>query len=285
MDSLSKAISLSFLLHSTLICGVVVLSRSAVLFTPQLVIDFSIESAYVIAGKSEEPISSMADIDDRKDEPTARLPVENERNDENKKRIKSNGKVENQHPPKNLPRPQKTVAPKVIADDLKKTDGIERRKPTEPDTGKQEISSPNQVGALSSPIYSELKQTTSQATSQVNTNSEDQALNQVSAKNNGTDSVQNTQEQFIANHFEYIRKLIMQNLSFPAAAQKMGWYGRLIVSFIIREDGNVEDINIVSGSGHDMLDANVIKAIHKTVPFPKPPEKAKIILPIIYNLK
>ena len=283
MDYLSKAISLSFLLHSTLLCGVVVLSRSAALVTPQLVIDFSIESAHVITKTSEEPSRPAAEAENKTAEPVAMPPVENEQNHENK------NSEENPRLPKTLAHPKKNAVPKEIANGLKIPEVI-KKKPVEPDsttsdTIKQEYSLTDQVAAATSPVDSEQRQTTVQATSQVQTNSESQMPNQALTKNNGTKSIQNKQEPFVANHFEYIRKLIMQNLSFPAAARKMGWYGKLVVSFIIREDGNVEDINIVSGSGHDMLDANVITAINKTVPFPKPPVRAQITLPIIYNLR
>jgi len=86
-------------------------------------------------------------------------------------------------------------------------------------------------------------------------------------------------------NFEYIRRLILNNLSFPATARKMGLTGKIVVSFLLREDGQVEDIAIVSGSGHEILDNNVVATIRRIAPFPRPPARAQLVLPIVYNLK
>ena len=45
------------------------------------------------------------------------------------------------------------------------------------------------------------------------------------------------------------------------------------------------NINILSGSGHEVLDVNVVAAIRRTAPFPQPPVDAHLILPIVYSLK
>lgn len=77
----------------------------------------------------------------------------------------------------------------------------------------------------------------------------------------------------------------MRNLSFPAAARKLGWSGKILISFVIVEDSNVEDIKIIFSSGYEVLDHNVVSVIRRTAPFPKPAIKAQLILPIAYNLK
>lgn len=91
--------------------------------------------------------------------------------------------------------------------------------------------------------------------------------------------------EYLQGNYEYIRKHIMECLIYPAVAQKRGWRGKVLVSFVINEGGEVEDITIVTSCGHDLLDSNVISTIHKAAPFPKPPERAQIILPIVYDLK
>ncbi len=91
--------------------------------------------------------------------------------------------------------------------------------------------------------------------------------------------------QYLQKNYEYIRKHIMDNLIYTAAAQRMGMRGKVMVSFIINMGGDVEALTILSSCGHELLDANVIKTIHKAAPFPKPPARAKIILPIVYELK
>lgn len=110
------------------------------------------------------------------------------------------------------------------------------------------------------------------------------AHSQATTDNDGNGAKQ-AEQHYMRQNFEHIRSLIMRNLTFPAAARKLGWTGKIRVSFIIREDGRVEDINIVSGSGHEVLDMNVIAAIRRTAPFPEPPVNAQFILPIVYSLK
>ena len=90
--------------------------------------------------------------------------------------------------------------------------------------------------------------------------------------------------QYVAAHFAYIRDRILKNLSYPRIAERMGWKGRVTVSFIIREDGTAESIRVVESSGYDILDADAIKTIKTSQPFPKPPAKAELIIPITYRL-
>lgn len=91
--------------------------------------------------------------------------------------------------------------------------------------------------------------------------------------------------EFVRNNFAHIRALIVANLTFPAIARKMGWTGRIVVMFTLTMEGEAEDIVIVSGSEHEVLNQNVIAAIRRTAPFPKPPTRAKLVLPISYTLK
>lgn len=95
----------------------------------------------------------------------------------------------------------------------------------------------------------------------------------------------NDEKAYIAKHFAYIRDIIMKNLCYPLMARKMGWQGKVIVSFIINENGGVEDIKIIKSSGFDMLDRGAIKTIRKVCPFPKPPARAELRVPIVYRLE
>ncbi len=90
--------------------------------------------------------------------------------------------------------------------------------------------------------------------------------------------------QYLLKHFQYIRDLIMKNLTYPIQARKMGWKGQVTVSFIICEKGTVERIRIVKSSGHKILDENVAHTIMDVQPFPKPPVRAEIIIPVSYRL-
>ena len=92
-------------------------------------------------------------------------------------------------------------------------------------------------------------------------------------------------QRYVSEHFAYIKKLIQQNLTYPHVAKKAGWTGKVTVSFIVLESGRAESINILKSSGYSILDNNVIKTIKEVSPFPKPPVKAELHMPIIYQLE
>lgn len=91
------------------------------------------------------------------------------------------------------------------------------------------------------------------------------------------------QSAYMKEHFNFIREIIMKRLDYPTAARKMGWKGQLIVSFVICKGGQVENIRIVKSSGFKILDDNAVKTIKEVQPFPRPPVRAEIVIPIEYR--
>lgn len=91
--------------------------------------------------------------------------------------------------------------------------------------------------------------------------------------------------RYLKEHFAYIRDTIMKNLSYPHMARRMGWAGKVTVSFVVCENGYVENLKILETSGIGLLDKNVIETIKKVSPFPKPPVRAELIMPIVYRLE
>lgn len=89
---------------------------------------------------------------------------------------------------------------------------------------------------------------------------------------------------YLAANFNYIRDRILKGLSYPAQARRMGWKGRVTISFIISDSGCVESIKVVESSGHQILDAHAVKTIKSCQPFPRPPVRAEIVIPIVYKI-
>ncbi len=85
--------------------------------------------------------------------------------------------------------------------------------------------------------------------------------------------------------FNYVRQRILRNLRFPEIARKMGLSGKIVVSFVLKTDGQVERITVVSSSGHKLLDNTVVSTIRRVAPFPRPPVSAQLMLPIVFHLK
>lgn len=91
--------------------------------------------------------------------------------------------------------------------------------------------------------------------------------------------------RYLKEHFVYIRDRIMKHLSYPDMARRMGWSGRVMVSFVISEDGHVNNIKVLESSKFGLLDKNAVETIKSASPFPRPPVSAEIILPIVYRLE
>jgi protein TonB len=91
-------------------------------------------------------------------------------------------------------------------------------------------------------------------------------------------------KQYIKAHFLYIKDDIQKNISYPRLARKMGWEGKVVISFIICEDGTVINVKIVKSSGFALLDKNAVESIKKAVPFPSPPVRAELVVPVSYRL-
>ncbi len=90
--------------------------------------------------------------------------------------------------------------------------------------------------------------------------------------------------QYLKKHFRYIKDRIQRSICYPRIARKRGWEGRVVVSFVVCEDGRVQDMRIVESSGFSVLDKNAMAAVHEAVPFPRPPVRAELIVPVVYRL-
>lgn len=90
--------------------------------------------------------------------------------------------------------------------------------------------------------------------------------------------------RYIKAHFEYIKKTIQNQIIYPVVARKKGWQGKVVVSFVVDTNGNIMDIHIRESSGFSLLDRNAVKTIKRLAPFPPPPVRAELIVPINYSL-
>ena len=87
-----------------------------------------------------------------------------------------------------------------------------------------------------------------------------------------------------AADFAWIRDAIQGAIAYPATARRMGWEGKVVVSFQILSDGSVRDVRVVQGSGHAALGRGAVDAVRNASPFPRSPVEAKVITPVVYRL-
>jgi protein TonB len=85
--------------------------------------------------------------------------------------------------------------------------------------------------------------------------------------------------------FFYIRENIMKNIKYPEKARRMGWEGKVLLSFVIFENGSIHNIKVVNSSGFPVLDSSAREAIAKTTFSQKVPYRLVIVLPIEYKLE
>jgi protein TonB len=90
--------------------------------------------------------------------------------------------------------------------------------------------------------------------------------------------------RYIKAHYEYIKNDIQKKIIYPLVARKKGWQGMVVVSFVVCKDGKVQDVKIKESSGFSILDQSAVNTIKKAAPFPPPPSRAELIVPISYSL-
>lgn len=143
-----------------------------------------------------------------------------------------------------------------------------------------------------SPVMSDLSQDTNDKEASVdtvnagsNSSSENIQKDAVTTSGHAASAIaESAKAGYVREHFTYIRDAIMKNLSYPLIARKMGWSGKVTISFVICESGDAEDIKIIESSGFAILDKNAVETVKKVLPFPKPPLRAEIIIPVVYRL-
>ncbi len=86
-------------------------------------------------------------------------------------------------------------------------------------------------------------------------------------------------------HFYFIRDRIMQNIVYPERARRMGWEGKVTISFVVEENGSIDNIRIVNSSGFTVLDENAKEAVARTNFKRKVPVRLVVLLPVEYRLR
>ena len=85
--------------------------------------------------------------------------------------------------------------------------------------------------------------------------------------------------------YQYIRDGILRNVRYPERARRMGWEGRVLLSFTVLESGTIRDARVTQSSGFSSLDESALEAVSKTV-FPKKnSQRLLVTLPVEYRIE
>ncbi len=93
-------------------------------------------------------------------------------------------------------------------------------------------------------------------------------------------------DRFLLEKFHIISKIVQKNIKYPFIARRMGWEGKVLISFLLTRNGEIKYLKVEKSSGYKILDENALKTIKRCSKyFPVPPVDVKIKLPIIYKLE
>jgi protein TonB len=245
-----KALQLSLVLHGIILLAVINISISHIRPHNVLVIDFSMENEpYVREGNITAAVS---------------LPVKLQMNQKNR------------HPIATIQNQQNAEQKPTIAPESSDTQDVSQK---EPRTPVMSISENNLYTKIDLTEFSHYG-----AQSIMHEAGFQKAGTSAPSNVDGGHAIAYDKSRYIKAHFSYIKELIHKQIIYPATAKKMGWEGKVIVSFIISSEGYARNIMISKSSGHEILDDNAVKAVKRASPFPKPPVEAQIIIPVLYQL-
>lgn len=102
----------------------------------------------------------------------------------------------------------------------------------------------------------------------------------------GSGDLDKEREKFLLEKLYVISKIVQKNINYPYIARRMGWEGKVVISFIFKKDGQIDFLIVEKSSGYEVLDKNAIDTIKRVSKyFPLPPVDVKIKLPITYQLQ
>jgi protein TonB len=94
------------------------------------------------------------------------------------------------------------------------------------------------------------------------------------------------EESFLRERLSVISNIVQRHINYPPIARRMGWEGKVLVSFVLEPNGNIRDLKVLKSSGYEALDKEALDAIRRSYrDFPKPPVSVVVKLPINFRLE
>lgn len=86
-------------------------------------------------------------------------------------------------------------------------------------------------------------------------------------------------------YLEYIRKKITSRIKYPPIARRRGIEGNVLVSFNIKKDGTIKNVELAKKSSYSVLNDAVLKAMNNIVITKTPEESIAVSIPINFTLE
>ena len=85
--------------------------------------------------------------------------------------------------------------------------------------------------------------------------------------------------------YNYIRDAVIKNVKYPERARRLGLEGKVLLSFIVLENGTTKEIKVMQSSGHSLLDGSAKEAVALTRIARMVPYRIVVNLPITFRLQ
>jgi len=100
------------------------------------------------------------------------------------------------------------------------------------------------------------------------------------------DENKNAEEIFLRERLSVISNIVQRHINYPPIARRMGWEGKVLVSFVLEPNGDIRDLKVLKSCGYEVLDKEALDAIRRSYKdFPKPPVSVVVKLPINFRLE
>jgi protein TonB len=94
------------------------------------------------------------------------------------------------------------------------------------------------------------------------------------------------EESFLRERLSVISNIVQRHINYPPIARRMGWEGKVLVSFVLEPNGDIRDLKVLKSCGYEVLDKEALDAIRRSYrDFPKPPVSVVVKLPINFRLE
>jgi TonB family protein len=87
--------------------------------------------------------------------------------------------------------------------------------------------------------------------------------------------------------FIFIRDTILKRIKdkYPDRARRMGWEGKVLLSFVVHENGSINNVKVINSSGFRILDDSAKEVIEETRFTQKIPYSRPVLLAFDYRLQ
>jgi len=94
----------------------------------------------------------------------------------------------------------------------------------------------------------------------------------------------------VARYAGVLKGWLQKNMHYPRAARLAGQEGDVVVRFVIDRDGNVQSVELESGSGYELLDREATEMVERGDPFPAMPvdmpgDRLEVRVPVSFHVR